>query len=143
MTAPHVYSKEQYPELHQAYVECCEHLSLTEELRLYLLQSDGLVNALALRFLNRNYVVVYSGIVDALDKAPESLRFYLGHELCHIVRGHLKWSFWLRRANLLSLLGPAYARAEETTCYYYGLACCKSAKDAVRAMAVMACGSAQ
>jgi len=86
---------------------------------------------------------LFSSIVDALAPYPESLRFYIGHELCHIVRNHLKWGFWLWPGKILPVLGPAYERAQETTCDYYGLACSKSPADAVRAMAVIACGPEQ
>lgn len=135
-------SSRQYPLLHGHYLACCERLQIGKPPQLYVLQSEGMVNALAARFLNRNYVVLFSGVVDALEKHPESLRFYMGHELCHVVRGHLKWSLLLWPAKLLPLLGPAYARAQESSCDRYGLACCANPLDAIRAMAAIASGSA-
>jgi Zn-dependent protease with chaperone function len=134
---------QQYPQLYAHYASCCHRIGLSRSPRLYLLQSEGMVNALAARFLNTHYVVLYSSIVDALDKHPASLRFYMGHELCHVARGHLKWAPALWPARLLPLLGPAYSRAQESSCDRYGLACCASPLDAIRAMAVMASGPQQ
>ncbi|MEM7253056.1 MAG: M48 family metalloprotease [Pseudomonadota bacterium] len=136
-------SESQYPKLYAYHLECCERLGMERVPRLYLFESDGVVNALAARFLNSHYVVLYATVVEALEQNPESLRFYLGHELCHVKRGHLRWSFLLWPARLMPVLGPALARAEETTCDFYGLACSDSPKDAVRAMAVMASGPSQ
>src|SRR5690606_10844894 len=74
-------SEAQLPELHQQYMDACQRLGIEEPPEAYLMMSDGVLNALATRFLRRHYVVLYSSVVEALKAQPEALRFYFGHEL--------------------------------------------------------------
>lgn len=131
---------DQLPELHQQLTECCDRLGLASVPETYLMQANGLLNALACRFLRRDYVVLFSDIVDALADRPAALDFYLGHELGHIQRGHVRRLGFLAPARALPLIGTAYARAREYTCDLHGLACCDDAKDAAYALAVLAAG---
>lgn len=57
-------SPEQFPDLHKQYLACCERLEIKEPPRAYLLAADGMLNALATRFLRRNYIVLFSSIVE-------------------------------------------------------------------------------
>lgn len=132
---------DQLPDLHAHYVACCERLRMTKRPDLYVAQADGLLNALATRFLRRYYVVLLSDIVDALEDRPQAVRFYMGHELGHVRHKHLARHWWLWPGRLLPLLSPAYSRAQEYTCDRYGAACCSDPEDARRAMAVLAAGS--
>ncbi len=106
----------------------------------YLLHADGAFNALATRFLGRNFVVLFSDVVDALEVQPGAVNFYVGHELGHIHRKHLLWGPFLAPALLLPLLGAAYSRAREYTCDRYGLACCENPQDATTGLAALAAG---
>lgn len=99
-----------------------------------------MLNALATRFLGRNFVVLYSDVVDALQRKPGAMKFYLGHELGHIKRNHLLWAPVIFPALLLPLLGAAYSRACEYTCDMHGQACCDDPKDALAGVAVLAAG---
>lgn len=130
----------QFPELYKRYQECCSKLQLDGEPELYILNSDGMLNALATRFLRRNYVVLFSSVLDALKKYPDGLDFYIGHELGHIKRGHLNSLLPLWPASVLPIIGTAYSRAREYTCDLHGLHCCKETKAAAFAMAVLAVG---
>jgi Zn-dependent protease with chaperone function/Tfp pilus assembly protein PilE len=130
----------QFPELYAQYREACRILEMEEPPTAYLMMSDGVLNALATRFLRRHYVVVYSSIVEALRSRPEALRFYFGHELAHIKRRHLSLA-WLRwPASILPLLGAGYRRAQEYTCDLHGLAASASGEDAMAALGVLASG---
>lgn len=133
-------STDQFPDLHQQYRESCETLEMKEVPRAYLMMSDGVLNALATKFLRRKYVVLFSSIVEALRSRPEALRFYFGHELAHIRRGHLNYRWLLFPASILPLLGAAYRRAQEYTCDLHGLAASKSREDALAALAVLGTG---
>lgn len=133
-------SEHQFPELYKQYVECCRKLEMKQKPEIYMLNSDGLLNALATRFLNKTYVILYSDIVDALSKHERALNFYIGHELGHIKRGHIKWSSFLWPAMLLPILGAAYSRSREYSCDLHGLACCDSVLDAAFGLSVLAAG---
>jgi Zn-dependent protease with chaperone function/type II secretory pathway pseudopilin PulG len=131
---------QQYPDLHQKLSACCQRLGIAEVPETFLLNANGVFNAFATRFLGRNFLVLYSDIVDALESRPGALSFYLGHELGHVHRGHLAWRPVLLPASFLPLLGPGYSRACETTCDNYGAACCDNTDDAVRGLSALAAG---
>lgn len=134
-------SEEQLPQLYHQYLGCCEKLGIKEPPEAYLLQGDGLMNAFATRFLGRNFVIVLSDTVDAVQDLPDGVNFYFGHELGHIKQGHLTGHFWRAPVLWLPLIGAAYSRAREYTCDMHGAACCTSPEVAARAMAVLAVGA--
>ncbi|MGQ0429755.1 MAG: M48 family metalloprotease [Gammaproteobacteria bacterium] len=132
--------EQQFPDLYAQYREACQKLGIVDIPAAYLMMSDGVLNALAAKFLRRHYVVLYSSVVEALRSRPAALRFYFGHELAHIKRGHLNLS-WLRwPASILPLLGAGYRRAQEYTCDLHGLAASLSREDVFAALGVLAAG---
>lgn len=133
-------SESQFPDLYRQYLEACERLEIKEVPTAYLMMSDGVLNALATRFLRRHYVVLFSSVVEALRSRPDALRFYFGHELAHIKRGHLNLQWLKMPASILPLLGAAYRRAQEYTCDLHGLAASNSREDALAALAVLGTG---
>lgn len=133
-------SAEQFPELNEKIVVACDKLNIDKIPHFYLLHMGGMFNALATRFLGRNYVVLYSDIVDALDENPDALNFYIGHELGHIKQNHLNWSTILVPAMWLPIIGTAYSRAQEYTCDRYGFAVCAEPASAMAGIAVLAAG---
>lgn len=133
-------TSEQFPQLHDHYLHCCARLGMTQRPELYLAQSDGMLNAMATRFMRRDYVVLLSAVVDALEDRPQAIKFYMGHELGHIRRKHLSRHWWLWPGMVFPLLSPAYSRAREYTCDRHGFACCDSLEDAKRALAVLVAG---
>ncbi len=130
----------QFPDLHARLIACCERLGITRVPDCYLLNGQGGFNAFATRFLGRNFVVLFSDVVDALEDRPGAVDFYIGHELAHIQRGHLAWAPVLLPGNVLPLLGAAYHRACESTCDRYGAACCAETQDAVAGITALAAG---
>jgi Zn-dependent protease with chaperone function/type II secretory pathway pseudopilin PulG len=131
---------QQFPDLHERLSLCSQKLGLDEVPETYLMHGNGVFNAFATKFLGRNFLVLYSDVVDALEGRPGALNFYLGHELGHVHRGHLTWRPVLLPASFLPLLGPAYHRACESTCDNYGAACCEDVEDAVRGLSALAAG---
>ena len=129
----------QYPELHRSLSECCRKIGMDSQPEMYLLRTD-FFNALATKFLGRNFVVLFTDVIDALDENPSAVDFYIGHELGHIHREHLKWSGFLMPALLLPVLGTAYRRAQEYTCDRYGAHCCNSDDDVRFALAAISAG---
>lgn len=131
---------DQFPDLHARFTRACDKLGIAERPTLYLLNSDGILNALATRFLGSNYVVLYSGVVDALQDDQDGIDFYIGHELGHVRLKHLTRGWLLLPVSWLPLIGPAYRRAQEYSCDLHGSAVCEREQSAVNAMAVLAAG---
>ncbi len=132
-------TKEQYPDLHAALVESCKKVGVYMVPEAYLLRTD-FFNALATRFLGRNFIVLFTDVVDALADRPEAINYYIGHELGHIHRKHLLWAPVLLPGSVFPLLGTALRRAEEYTCDRYGVACCNAKEDVQAALAAIAAG---
>lgn len=130
----------QFPDLHRKIVDTSATLGLDPVPAAYLMQMGGAFNAFATRFLGRDFLVLYSDVVDALDENPDALNFYIGHEIGHIKRKHLLWAPILLPAAVLPLVGAAYSRAREYTCDRHGLAACASADSAQVGLAVLAAG---
>jgi Zn-dependent protease with chaperone function len=131
---------QQFPDLHALYGQTCARLGIDKQPELYLAQSDGMLNAMATRFMRRDYVVLLSAVVDALEDRPQAIKFYMGHELGHIKRKHLSRHWWLWPGMLFPLISPAYSRAREYTCDRHGFASCDNLDDAKRALAVLVAG---
>lgn len=133
-------SAEQFPDLHARLQHCCQTLGLKEVPETYVINGNGIFNAMAARFFGRNFVVLLSDVVDALEDDAEGINFYIGHELGHIRRGHLTGHIWRMPAAWLPLVGAAYSRAKEYSCDRHGRACCATPESAARALAVLAAG---
>ena len=132
---------EQLPALHAQHERCVARLGLqAKRPQAYVLQGGGVLNAFAARFLGRNYVVLLSDVVDAMDRHPDGVAFYMGHELGHVRMGHLLGKLWRLPVLWLPLLGGAYARAVERTCDRHGAACSASPEHAARALLALAAG---
>lgn len=136
-------SPTQLPELHARFTACCTRLGIETPPEAYLLHGDGMFNAFATRFFGRNFVVLLSDVVDAMEAQPDGINFYIGHELGHIRRGHLTGHIWRAPVLWLPLLGAAYARAKEYTCDLHGAACCEEPDSAARALVALAAGAQQ
>ena len=130
----------QCPELYERVRQCSERVGLDKVPEAYLIYHHGVFNAMATRFLGRHFIVLYSDIVDAMHDRPDAVNFYIGHELGHIHRKHLRWKVFLAPGSILPLIGAAYSRAREYTCDRYGLACCPSSEDAERGLTALAAG---
>jgi Zn-dependent protease with chaperone function/Tfp pilus assembly protein PilE len=131
---------EQFPDLQSRLLYCCERIGIETPPDAYIIHAGGAFNAFATRFRGRNFVVLYSDIVDALEDDPTAINFYIGHELGHLHRRHLQWGPLLWPAGLLPLLGAAYSRAREYTCDAYGAACCGAPESIEHGIAALAVG---
>lgn len=133
-------SAEQFPDLHGQFKDCCARLGIDRLPEAYVLQGGGVLNAFAAQFLGHRFVVLLSGVVDAMQAHPDGVRFYIGHELGHLKRGHATGSLLRMPVAWLPLIGGAYARAKETTCDLHGLACSGSGESAAQALAALSAG---
>src|SRR6187402_2012041 len=64
-------SQQQYPDLYHRLVQACGKLGVEEIPEAYLLRTDSF-NALATRFLSRNFVVIFTDVIDALEDHPDA-----------------------------------------------------------------------
>ncbi|MDR0776462.1 MAG: M48 family metalloprotease [Azonexus sp.] len=134
-------SETQFPDLYTQFIDCCDRLHIKNRPQAFILNGDGGLNAFATKFLGTQYVVLLSGVVDAMDKHDDGVRFYIGHELGHLRMKHLGFVHLLRWPALwLPLIGAAYSRARESTCDRHGLACSKSGESAARALVALSAG---
>lgn len=133
-------TKDQFPDLHRQLEDASRKLGMEKVPEAYLLNSNGVLNAIATRFLWRNFLILYADVVNGLEDRPGAVSFYIGHELGHIARGHLTWGPILAPGKCLPLAGYAYRRAQEYTCDLHGLACCSEHEDAQRALVMLAAG---
>ena len=132
----------QLPSLFEQLVACCDALGMEKRPTMYVRNGNGALNAFATRFLGHKYVILLSNIVDAMDGSPNGVRFYIGHELGHMLRhDNILVSFLRWPALRLPLLGAAFSRARETTCDRHGLACSKSPEMAARSLAALSAGA--
>jgi Zn-dependent protease with chaperone function len=114
-------SAQQFPELMAMAVEQSRRLGMDEAPDVYVVQSGGVLNAFATRFLGRNFVVLYSDVLAlATQKGEKAVSFVLGHELGHIKRKHMTRRAFLYPSMIVPFLGSAYSRACEYTCDQVG-----------------------
>lgn len=137
-------NEQQLPELHATFARVWEKLACTGPLpALYVIQSGGALNAFATRFSGRNFVVVYSDILEAFGPASSEMQFILGHEIGHIKSNHLLKQMLLAPGIFTPLIGPAYLRACEASCDRHGAFAADDLNGAIRAMLTLGGGREQ
>jgi len=110
-------SPNQFPDIYQTVVKQSQLLGLKYVPDVYILQSGGILNAFATKFMGNNYIVLYSEIVEsAYEQDKNILEFITGHELGHIKRNHMIKNLLLFPSFLIPFLAAAYSRACEYTC---------------------------
>lgn len=135
---------DQLPDLHRQFEACCTTLGVDRPPDFYLLNGNGVLNAFATWFLGHRHVILHSDLVDAMEGNPAGVRFYIGHELGHVLRHDAPWVALLRWPALrLPIVGAAFARARESSCDLHGLACCPDRESAARSLAALAAGQRQ
>ena len=130
----------QLSDLKTTLLEVCEKLGIQQVPEMYVLQSEGFLNAFATRHSGRHFIVIYSTILDAFGPKSEKMKFLIGHELGHIRQNHISKQIFILPALLLPLLGNAYGRARECTCDNYGAYACGDINGAIDAMMVLSGG---
>lgn len=133
-------SPQQFPALHAMVAEGAQQLGFKQTPTAFLYNSNGLLNAFAMRALGGRYVYLTSALVEATDDAQ--VRFVVGHELGHHAAGHLNpvKNFLKFPAHFVPFLAPAYSRARETTCDAIGFRLNHDARSAESALAMLGCG---
>ena len=111
----------QFPEVYRSAEMLAQRLELAGMPGIYVLQSGGLLNAFAAKFLGRNFVIIYSEILSlAYEQGASALDFVACHELAHVKRRHMLWRMALLPSYIIPFLTMAYSRACEYTCDRFG-----------------------
>jgi hypothetical protein len=61
-------TEEQFPDLHRQISSCCDKLGQHQQPDAYLMQMGGAFNAFATRFFGRDFLVLYSDVVEFLHR---------------------------------------------------------------------------
>jgi Zn-dependent protease with chaperone function len=111
-------SENQFKELHEIKLDLSNQMNIKNAPEFFIFNADGAMNALAVRFLNTKYILLFSSLVDLLNTDDkQQLKAILAHELAHHAAGHT--GFWLnlamKPAMFIPFLGAAYSRSCEYT----------------------------
>ncbi|MGC5326032.1 M48 family metallopeptidase [Brevibacillus sp. SYSU BS000544] len=131
----------QFPIIHKKVVDLCRQLDIREIPDVFIIQSNGILNAFATRFFGRNFVVLYSDIVELIEaEGEEELTFVIAHELAHIKRKHVSKQLLILPALWVPFLGNAYSRACEYTCDRMAAVYTGNPEAAMNGLSILAIG---
>lgn len=132
---------EQFPDIYALLQQHAKTLNFKKIPAMYILQAGGVLNAFATRFAGRDFIVMYSDVLEtAYQEGKDAVSFIIGHELGHIKRNHVSWfkSLLILPARLITFLSRAYSRACEYTCDAIGYALCP--QGAAQGILILAAG---
>ena len=130
----------QFPDLYGMVAAGAEELGMKSAPKVFLYNSNGLMNAFARRLFGGQYVFLTSALVEA--DSDEQVRFVIGHELGHHAAGHLNpWMNFIKLPGyLVPFLRPAYSRAREYTCDRIGFRLSKDLAASRSSLQMLGCG---
>lgn len=138
-------NESQHPDIYKASLEISRELGLMDLPYIFVVNSDGVINALALRFIGHAYVILNGALVDLMLKrnAVKELRMALGHELAHHAAGHVSIlkELLIWPAIFVPFLRKAYRRACELTADRIAMMVTGDLEAATRALTSLASGS--
>lgn len=97
--------EQQFPDIHASFIEACAVLDVDPVPELYVAQTP-IVNAGAVG-VDKPFIVINSGTVSLMS--ADELQFILGHELGHVLSGHVLYKTMIRlllRMTTLALAIP-------------------------------------
>jgi Zn-dependent protease with chaperone function len=122
----------QFPEIIGALRDACSVLGIRDLPKVVVVNLSE-INAFAVKFARKKVIVLLSETLEGVLDQPDQLRFFLGHELGHVVLDHGKRGWF-------ELYKPAsYKAAREMTCDNCGCAAAgnqSAAKEALKRLAV-------
>lgn len=134
-------SSNQFKEIFEKAKEISEDMGLKTVPDIYVIESSGILNALATRFFGKNMVILYSDIFDLINqKKYDELHFILAHELAHIKRNHILKNMLLLPSNFIPFLSEAYSRACEYTCDRMAAAYIQNTQSAINSLLILSIG---
>jgi len=128
----------QFPEVFSMTKDIAALYGMKKAPKVFLVQSGGILNAYATRFVGKDYVAIYSDVFSLVERDEAVLRFVLAHEFAHVKRRHVQKRFWTFLSFYVPFLGPAYSRSCEYSCDAYGREA--SPQGAVKGLLLLAAG---
>jgi Zn-dependent protease with chaperone function len=105
---------EQFPEIYELLIDFSRKLLLEGVPEVYVMERPNFLNAFATRFLARDYVVLYSDLIEmAYASNLSALGFILAHELGHVALRHVQRTSWISLANFVPFVHQAHSRSCE------------------------------
>jgi Zn-dependent protease with chaperone function len=126
---------DQFPEIADALNQICEQFQVKQQPKVIVLNAR-MLNAFAIKIAQKHVIVLLSETLEGVLDRPAELRFFMGHELAHIVLDH-GWRGVFERYK------PAkYKAARELTCDNCGCACAGDVTAAMTALKRLGAGNA-
>jgi len=133
-------SEVQLPDVYRKVVDAARKLGLETVPDAYIMQAGGALNAFATKFISRNFIVIYSDLLEACDESGKEMDMIIGHEIGHLALGHLKRLWLLIPARVIPWLGPAYSRAREYSCDLCGYEVAGELEPGIKGLTILAAG---
>lgn len=131
----------QFPDVYERVQVLAKQMELKKVPDVFVIQSEGALNAFATRFFGRDMVVLYSEVFElAREQGQEELDFIIAHELAHIKRRHVWKNLLILPAGFIPFLSEAYSRSCEYTCDRHAAFTIDNASAAKRALTLLGIG---
>ncbi|WP_346429167.1 M48 family metallopeptidase [Planococcus halocryophilus] len=131
----------QFPDVYERVQILAKQMELKKVPDVFVVQSEGALNAFATRFFGRDMVVLYSEVFElAREQGQEELDFIIAHELAHVKRRHIWKNLLILPAGFIPFLSEAYSRSCEYTCDRHAAFAIQNAPAAKRALTLLGIG---
>ncbi|WP_349291251.1 M48 family metallopeptidase [Planococcus beijingensis] len=131
----------QFPDVYERVQVLAKEMELKKVPDVFVIQSEGALNAFATRFFGRDMVVLYSEVFEmAREQGQEELDFIIAHELAHVKRRHIWKNLLILPAGFIPFLSEAYSRSCEYTCDRHAAYTIQNAPAAKRALTLLGIG---
>ncbi|MGM0898241.1 MAG: M48 family metallopeptidase [Bacillota bacterium] len=131
----------QFPDVYERVQTLAAQMELDKVPDVFVIQSEGALNAFATRFFGRDMVVLYSEVFElAREQGQEELDFIIAHELAHVKRRHVWKNLLILPAGFIPFLSSAYSRSCEYTCDRHAAYEIQNASAAKRALTLLGIG---
>lgn len=131
----------QFPDVYENVQAMSKEMGLKNVPDVFVIQSEGALNAFATRFFGRNMVVLYSEVFElAREQGMDELNFIIAHELAHVKRRHVWKNILIMPAGFIPFLSQAYSRSCEYTCDRHAAYAIQNVAASKRALTLLGVG---
>lgn len=131
----------QFPDVYERVQVLSKEMGLKKVPDVFIIQSEGALNAFATRFFGRDMVVLYSEVFElAREQGNAELDFIIAHELAHVKRRHVWKNLLIAPAGFIPFLAQAYSRSCEYTCDRHAAYTIQDPAAAKRALTLLGVG---